>query len=118
MIGITAEQHPSSLVRQRSTEIRRLVAELANRMWAPDGIPARFAVALPPSVVAALRIASSRLDPGEWYELDVTDGYWEFEGAELLALCRILVVLAEAQMAGDLEGTRVALEHLAGSPGH
>jgi hypothetical protein len=103
--------------RPRQKIIGVLVTELANRMWAPEGVPARIAVALPPA--AKLRRAASRLDPVSWYRLEVADGRSIVAaGFDLVAVRAGLARLSDAQRAGDESAARRALQDLCGPPGH
>ena len=87
----------------------RLVTELAARLRWP---PMIVAVVIPPEIMATLRTAAARLDPSEWYEVELARGYWEVDGSELIALADALVSLADAQTAGDEPAARRALGRL------
>ena len=94
--------------RQRRRIIARLVAELAGRLWAPSGEPYWRTVAIPPTLVVKLRGAKPRksIDPAMQYRLELAGG------RELVAMCRGLIRLADAQTAGDLRAVERALRSL------
>ncbi len=115
--SIASELRQTQEGRPRRKLIRGLVAELANRMRAPEGVPARIAVTLPPA--SKLRRAAVRLDGGSWYRLELSDGRCVVSaGFELLALCGALARLSEAQSCGDESAARRALQELCGPPRH
>ena len=111
--SIASELRQAPEGRGRRQLIRGLVSELANRMWTPEGVPARIAVRLPPA--SKLRRVADRLDGGSWYRLELSDGRCVVTaGFELLALCASLARLSEAQRAGDESAVRRALQDLCG----
>ena len=113
--SIATELRQAQEGRSRRKVIRGLVSELGRRMWAPEGLPARIAVTLPPA--SKLRRVACRLDGGSWYRLELSDGRCVVSaGFELLALCAALARLSEAQGAGDEAGAWRALQELSGPP--
>jgi hypothetical protein len=103
--------------RPRRKIIRRLVAELGARMWAPNGVPAwgTVAITLPSSV--KLRRAAGRLDGGSWYRLELADGRSVVvAGYDLVTICAALGRLADAQRDGDEPAVRRVLAGLCGPP--
>jgi hypothetical protein len=115
--SIASELRQASEGRGRRQLIRGLVSELANRMWTPEGVPARIAVTLPSAT--KLRRAAGQVDPGSWYRLELSDGRSVVSaGFDLVGVCGALARLSEAQRAGDEAGARRALQDLCGPPKH
>jgi hypothetical protein len=113
--SIATELRQAQEGRPRRKFIRGLVSELGSRMWAPEGVPARIAVTLPPA--AKLRRAADRVDPGSWYRLELSDGRTVVSaGFDLVGVCATLARLSEAQRAGDEPAARRALQDLCGPP--
>jgi hypothetical protein len=104
--------------RPRRKVIRGMVSELARLMHAPEKVPAPDPVPVAVGIPAGLEQASEVIDPGAFYELEVDGGYIELDGVELVAMCRNLIELAEAQTAGDESAAERALSRLCGPWSH